>query len=128
MKSTELAAAIGAAACTSTEPLGSNGIGRGYRFAADFIGFGGHFPGAPILPAIAQIEMGRLLVEEWLESPLLLLAVDHAKFLKPVRPGDLLRLECRILSRGDTIVCDARLACDDQPVAGFRLTFAKARE
>lgn len=127
MMSTELAAAIRVAACTSAEPLGDDCIGCGYRFAADFIGFGGHFPGAPILPAIAQVEMGRLLVEEWLGSPLRLLAVDHAKFLKPVRPGDLLRLECRILSRGDTIVCDARLACDDQPVAGFRLTFAETR-
>lgn len=128
MKSTELAAAIRAAACTPVEALDGDGIGRGYRFTADFIGFGGHFPGAPILPAIAQVEMGRLLAEEWLDSPLRLLAVDHAKFLKPVHPDDLLRLECRILSRGDTIVCDARLACDDQPVAGFRLTFAEARE
>ncbi|MHB8707492.1 MAG: 3-hydroxyacyl-ACP dehydratase FabZ family protein [Desulfuromonadales bacterium] len=125
MKSTEMAAAIRAAACTPAKSLDGNGVGRGYRFAADFIGFDGHFPGAPILPAIAQIEMGRQLVEEWLESPLQLLAVDHAKFLKPVRPGELLRLECRILSRDGTIVCEVRLACDDQPVAGFRLSLGE---
>lgn len=125
MNSTELAIAIQAAACTPAESLDGYRVGRSYRFAADFIGFSGHFPGAPILPAIAQVEMGRLLVEEWLGAPLRLLAVDHAKFLKPVRPGELLRLECRILSREGTMVCDVRLACDDQAVAGFRLSLGE---
>lgn len=127
MNHNNLSRAIRAAATTQAQALDTNGVCCSYLFADDFPGFSGHFPGAPILPAIAQIEMARLLIEGWLGTPLRLLGADHAKFLRPVRPGELLRLECRILLRNDEIDCDVRLACDDQPVAGFRLTLGEVR-
>ena len=43
---------------------------RSYRFAPDFIGFSGHFPGYPILPAFVQVLMVQTMAEEVKGRPL----------------------------------------------------------
>ncbi len=72
--------------------------------------FQGHFPGKPVMPAVLMIEAmaqtgGLLLL---LEIPdrdnklLYFVAVDDARFRRPVVPGDQLRLEIMVKSwRGD---------------------------
>lgn len=49
-------------------------------------GFAGHFPGDPILPAAELIELGRTCLGREGET----LSVIKARFLRAVRPGDLL--------------------------------------
>jgi 3-hydroxyacyl-[acyl-carrier-protein] dehydratase len=72
--------------------------------------FQGHFPGAPVMPAVLIIESmaqigGLLLLKEVPDREKKLLyfvAVDGARFRRPVVPGDQLRVEMKVLNwRGD---------------------------
>ncbi len=94
--------------------------------------FTGHFPDYPVMPGVLIIEamaqVAGVLVLSGIpdrKSKLVLLAgVDGAKFRKPVRPGDQLRMEMKILrSRASmakvsgvatvdgTIVAEAEMLC-----------------
>jgi len=67
--------------------------------------FVGHFPGHPIMPAVLIIEAmaqtGGVLLLQAVERPetklMYFLGVDNAKFRRPVRPGDTLRFELKLL-------------------------------
>jgi UDP-N-acetylglucosamine acyltransferase len=93
--------------------------------------FQGHFPGAPLMPAVLMIEsmaqVATLLIPAGRVS---LRGVDNAKFRKHVVPGDRLRLEVRLdrqrgglvraaasASVGEHLVAEAELVlavCDDE--------------
>ena len=74
--------------------------------------FPGHFPEFPVMPGVLIIEamaqVAGVLVLKQIEdrrSKLVLLAgVDGAKFRKPVRPGDQLRIEMKVLRQKATMV------------------------
>ncbi|MFN8179437.1 MAG: bifunctional UDP-3-O-[3-hydroxymyristoyl] N-acetylglucosamine deacetylase/3-hydroxyacyl-ACP dehydratase [bacterium] len=67
--------------------------------------FVGHFPGHPIMPAVLIIEAmaqtGGVLLLQTVERPeaklMYFLSIDNARFRRPVRPGDTLRFEVRLL-------------------------------
>jgi 3-hydroxymyristoyl/3-hydroxydecanoyl-(acyl carrier protein) dehydratase len=63
---------------------------RRYRLEADFIAFQGHFPGRPVLPALAQVLFAQNLAARLTGRALAPAAVSQAKFLAPVGPGGLL--------------------------------------
>lgn len=68
--------------------------------------FQGHFPGKPIMPGVLIIESmaqagGLLLLQEVPDRDKKLLyfvAIDNARFRRPVVPGDQLRLEMNVLA------------------------------
>ena len=62
MATSDLTAAIRAAAVGDIERRADGSIRQRYVFNADFPGFSGHFPGRPILPAVVQIMATTLLV------------------------------------------------------------------
>ena len=68
--------------------------------------FQGHFPGKPIMPGVLIIESmaqtgGLLLLQEVKDREKKLLyfvAIDDARFRRPVVPGDQLRIEVNVLA------------------------------
>ena len=73
--------------------------------------FMGHFPEYPVMPGVLIIEAmaqtaGVLVlsyIPERKSKNILLAGVENARFRKPVRPGDQLRMEMKVLRRKATI-------------------------
>src|SRR2546425_1086139 len=85
--------------------------------------FQGHFQGAPVMPGVLIIESmaqtgGVLLLQEVPDREKKLLyfvAVDGARFRRPVVPGDTLKLEMKVLSwRGDFCKLEGKATVDGE--------------
>ena len=78
--------------------------------------FVGHFPDFPVMPGVLIVEAmaqvaGVLVLKEIPDRAsklVLLAAIDNAKFRRPVRPGDQLRIEMKVLQEEGQRGQDAR--------------------
>jgi len=57
------------------------------RFEEEFVGFSGHFPGHPVLPAFIQILVTQCALQLRTGRPWALQRVKRAKFMKIVTPN-----------------------------------------
>ncbi len=73
-----------------------------FLFSADFIGFQGHFPGNPILPAIVQLALVRFLAARSLQKPLRPSHHQKIKFKGVLRPGDPVTVNILLINNGVT--------------------------
>ena len=112
--------AIKAAALTPVEVSEMAGE-QSFCFDQNFIGFGGHFPEYPILPAVLQVLLAQLLAEEVIGSPLLVHSLIRAKFVQQLRPGAQIdvRLNCR--EKDGAFHCSSELQVGGQRAASFTL-------
>ncbi len=62
---------------------------------ADHPAFDGHFPGRPVLPAVALLGLVIDAAERELGKPLMITELPRAKFLAPLQPGDSASLSLR---------------------------------
>jgi 3-hydroxyacyl-[acyl-carrier-protein] dehydratase len=83
--------------------------------------FSGHFPGHPVMPGVLIVEAlaqaSALLAcksgGSSKDKVIYLMAVDNARFRKPVRPGDRLQLEVEIVKRKGNIWKEKGVATGD---------------
>ena len=94
--------------------------------------FAGHFPGNPIMPGVLTIEalaqtgaMAILSKEENKGRNALFAGVDKLRFKKQVVPGDVLKLEVKIIKQKGSIgVGEAIASVDGKVAVKGELTFA----
>ena len=94
--------------------------------------FKGHFPGNPIMPGVLITEslaqtgaIAILSLEENKGRNALFAGIDKMRFKKQVVPGDVLKLEVKIIKqKGPIGVGEALATCDGKIVAKGELTFA----
>jgi 3-hydroxyacyl-[acyl-carrier-protein] dehydratase len=89
--------------------------------------FTGHFPDYPIMPGVMTIEAmaqaaGALLLGEFSATErehklMVFTGIDSARFRKPVRPGDQMRIEVTVLNWRSTLVKLKGVATVDGAVA-----------
>ncbi len=87
-----------------------------FHFDASESFFAGHFPDQPILPGVFQLEMARAAAEWTLQRPLWIRAVRKAKFLRPVRPNETVRVNLKLSEDGDAFLVQARFVVGGQAV------------
>ncbi|WP_010168208.1 3-hydroxyacyl-ACP dehydratase FabZ [Candidatus Epulonipiscium viviparus] len=94
--------------------------------------FCGHFPEYPVMPGVLIIEalaqVGAIAIlscDEFKGKLAFFGGINKAKFKRQVKPGDVLKLECRIIKqRGPVGISDAVATVDGKVVAKAELTFA----
>lgn len=97
--------------------------------------FQGHFPGAPVMPGVLQIEAmaqaGGVLASQTIQfdvatQVMLFMAIDQVKFRKLVTPGDQLRIEVVPLRKGKIFKMKGEITVDGAVVssAEFMATLA----
>lgn len=93
--------------------------------------FNGHFPGRPIMPGVLQLEAmaqaGGILLSRQTgikgQVPLFM-AIDKARFRRPIVPGDAMRIEVTMLNRRARVVrVQGRVLVDGQLAAEAELMF-----
>jgi 3-hydroxyacyl-[acyl-carrier-protein] dehydratase len=110
---------IAAAALDAVSTDDSGTLHGRYRFPKDFVGFAGHFPGHPILPAIVEIMTVVALVGAASSCPQRLVAVEDAKFLSPVAPEQEILVRCRPRLHKGKLLHDAQLTVNGTTTASL---------
>lgn len=117
-----------ASAVGGIETPGSDAVKQQYRFSTDFVGFCGHFPGYPILPAFIQILTAVCLIEQHERRELKIATVEKAKFHKPLKPGCKIEVECRRQQTGKIAGWVTRINISGELASVFRVSFVQEEE
>src|SRR5210317_478198 len=65
-----------------------------FCFKSEFVGFSGHFPGYPLLPAVIQLLTAQVLIERQKGCGIRVTSIRKAKFRSEIRPGDRITVKC----------------------------------
>ena len=116
--------AISQAALASAQVTADSGT-QSFRFNESFIGFEGHFPDYPILPAVLQTLLAQLLAEQIVGEPLQLLGLERAKFTRQLQPGERIDVSLNCQEKDGQLRCPAKLTVGTMSAASFTLTLGR---
>ncbi len=88
--------------------------------------FNGHFPGDPILPGIAQLNMVTTSIARVLQKNLSLKSIARVKFKQLIRPGDI--LDIHAVSGKKENSYSFTITSKQQTVCSGRLVLAPRKE
>lgn len=96
--------------------------------------FNGHFPGAPIMPGVLQVEamaqsgcimMMKSKVENPSETLIVFTGIKNAKFRKSVVPGDQLKMEVKLANqRRNFVTMEGKATVDGEVVCELEASAA----
>jgi 3-hydroxyacyl-[acyl-carrier-protein] dehydratase len=95
-----------------------------FRLGDDFVGFQGHFPGHPILPAFVQLLLGECSVGLHSGRTWTLRHVDRAKFLRPIQPNEPVTVAWQEQPQENGLRCSFTLRVGSEKAAVFALDLA----
>lgn len=98
---------------------------QSFCFDESFIGFAGHFPAYPILPAFLQTLLAQLLAEQVVGQPLQFDRLQRAKFTRQIRPDEKVVVSLNCSQKEGQVRCVTQLNVDDEPAASFTLLLMK---
>jgi 3-hydroxyacyl-[acyl-carrier-protein] dehydratase len=113
--------AIAGCALDELARLENGDVRRQYRFKHDFIGFSGHFPGYPILPAFIQVLTALVLMEEVKGVELTLESLKKGKFHIEIKPDTTVEVTCRERMMPGISTIEADLRVDGKLASTFVL-------
>ena len=108
----------------STQPDGTTSID--FRFAPTDPVFAGHFPRQPLVPGIFQLEMARLGVEGLGGEQFTVREISKAKFLRPIIPAELVRMNLKVSEMPEGIGIRATFSVGGQAAGETVLKLVKA--
>ena len=94
---------------------------QSFCFDQNFIGYAGHFPGYPILPAVLQVLLAQILAEEVIGSRLSVRSLIRAKFVQQLRPEDQIGVHLNCREKDGAFHCASELQVGGQRAASFTL-------
>jgi len=95
-----------------------------FVFAADFIGFDGHFPGNPILPAMVQLMLGEVAAVEAAGQPLVCTDAARAKFVRQVVPGETILVSGSLALKNGQTKASVTLTVNGETASTYVLTLS----
>ena len=99
-----------------------------YIFPQSFLGFQGHFPGKPVLPAVVQIMIFRESIAEELAQPLEIVKITRAKFLKVISAEISVTAIWTLKETDDGFLCKCLLESEGERASSFNLTLTTNAE
>jgi 3-hydroxyacyl-[acyl-carrier-protein] dehydratase len=108
---------------------GGGGLTARFLFPPEFIGFRGHFPARPVLPAVCKIQAAVAMLEASKGRSVRLDEIVLAKFAAPITCDEEVEFLCTTVMEGtNSAVLKATVSKDGEKVSRFMLRVTLERE